>query len=199
VAVPGPYGGINWSGFAWDAKHQRLVVAVTNLPFVVQLIAAGHHGDFPEDDSNSQEGTPYGMARGFLRAPSGMPCAPPPWGELVALDLARGEVAWRVALGTLEEPFPGIGSHAKGSVILGGPIVTAAGLIFIGGTMDRHFRAFSSDTGQELWSTTLPASAHATPITYEAKGRQFIVIAAGGHTRITEEAQGDSLMAFALP
>jgi quinoprotein glucose dehydrogenase len=204
VAVPGPYGGINWSGFAWDAKHERLIVAVSNLPFRVQLIAAeefaaGHHGDFPTDDSNPQTGTPYGMARGFLRAPSGLPCAPPPWGELVALDLASGKIAWRRPLGTLDEPFPGIGTRATGSVTLGGPIVTAGGLIFIGGTMDRHFRAFSADSGQELWSTALSASAHATPITYEARGRQFVVIAAGGHTRITEEAQSDALMAFALP
>jgi quinoprotein glucose dehydrogenase len=204
LAVPGPYGGINWSGFAWDAKHEHLIVAVSNLPWVVQLIpssqfAAGHHGDFPEDDSNAQAGTPYGMARGFLRAPSGVPCVPPPWGELVALDLARGKIAWRRALGSIEEPFPGIGSRAAGSVIYGGPIVTAGGLIFIGGTMDRHFRAFSADSGEELWSAELPASAHATPITYEVQGKQFVVIAAGGHTRITEEAQGDVLIAFALP
>jgi quinoprotein glucose dehydrogenase len=204
VAVPGPYGGINWSGFAWDATREHLIVAVSNLPFVVQLIAAdefaaGHHGDFPTDDWNPQTGTPYGMARGFLRAPSGMPCAPPPWGELVALDLRSGKIAWRTPLGTLDEPFPGVGTRATGSVTLGGPIVTAGGLIFIGGTMDRHFRAFSADSGQELWSTELPASAHATPITYEANGRQFVVIAAGGHTRITEEAQSDALVAFALP
>jgi quinoprotein glucose dehydrogenase len=84
-------------------------------------------------------------------------------------------------------------------VMLGGPIVTAGGLIFIGGTMDRRFRALSADTGQELWSATLPASGHALPITYEAHGRQFVVIAAGGHTRITEEAQNDALVAFTLP
>jgi quinoprotein glucose dehydrogenase len=139
------------------------------------------------------------MARGFLRAPSGMPCAPPPWGELVALDLASGKIAWRRPVGTMEEPFPDISTRATGSVTLGGPIVTAGGLIFMGGTMDRRFRAFSADTGQELWSTTLPASGHALPITYEAHGRQFVVIAAGGHTRITEEAQSDALVAFALP
>ena len=65
--------------------------------------------------------------------------------------------------------------------------------------MDRHFRAFSANGGEELWSAALTASAHALPITYEAKGRQFVVIAAGGHTRITEEAQSDALVAFALP
>jgi membrane-bound PQQ-dependent dehydrogenase (glucose/quinate/shikimate family) len=204
LSVPGPYGGINWSGFAWDAKHERVIVPVSNFPWVVQLVpadqfAAGRRGDFPEDDSNPQTGTLYGMVRGFLRAPSRLPCAPPPWGELVALDLANGKIAWRRPLGTFEEPFPGVGKRAAGSVIFGGPIVTAGGVVFIGGAMDRHFRAFSSETGEELWSTELGASAHATPITYEVNGKQFVVIAAGGHTRITEEAQSDALVAFALP
>jgi quinoprotein glucose dehydrogenase len=204
LSVPGPYGGMNWSGFAWDAKHEHVIVPVSNFPWVVQLVpadefAAGRHGDFPADDSNPQTGTPYGMARGFLRAPSGLPCASPPWGELVSVDLANGEIAWRRPLGTLEEPFPGVGERAAGSIIFGGPIVTAGGLVFIGGTMDRRFRALSAENGEELWSVTLPASAHATPVTYEVDGKQYVVVAVGGHTRITEEAQSDALMAFALP
>jgi quinoprotein glucose dehydrogenase len=204
LSVPGPYGGINWSGFAWDAKHEHVIVPVSNFPWLVQLVpadrfAAAGRGDFPADDSNPQTGTPYGMVRGYLRAPSGLPCAAPPWGELVALDLANGKIAWRRALGTLEEPFPGVGKRAAGSIIFGGPIVTAGGLIFIGGTMDRRFRALASETGEELWSMELSASAHATPITYEANGKQYVVIAAGGHTRIAEEAQSDALVAFALP
>jgi quinoprotein glucose dehydrogenase len=201
--VPGPFGGINWSGFAWDAKHERLIVAASNLPFKVQLIptdkfAVGYHGDFRADWA-PQTGTPYALARGPLRAPSGVPCAPPPWGELVAVDLAAGRIAWREPLGSMEEPFPGIGKAAAGSVTLGGPIVTAGGLIFVGGTMDRRFRAFSADNGKELWSAALPASAHALPITYEASGRQFVVIAAGGSAKIDEEARSDVLLAFALP
>jgi len=203
LAVPGPFGGINWSGFAWDAKHERLIVAVSNLPFKVQLIptdklAAGYHGDFRADWAR-QIGTPYGLARGPLRAPSGVPCAPPQWGELLAVDLAAGRIVWREPLGSMEEPFPDIGKAAAGSVTLGGPIVTAGGLIFVGGTMDRRFRAFSADNGKELWSAALPASAHALPITYEVSGRQFVVIAAGGSAKIDEEAQSDVLAAFALP
>ena len=77
--------------------------------------------------------------------------------------------------------------------------MTAGGLIFVGGTTDRHFRAFEAATGKELWSTDLPASAHALPITYEAAGKQFVVIAAGGSAKIDEERQSDALMAFALP
>jgi len=112
------------------------------------------------------------------------------------MDIAGGKIAWRHPLGTMAEPFPGIGT---GSVTLGGPIVTAGGLIFVGGTMDRRFRAFSADNGKEFWSASLPASAHPLPITYEAGGKQFVVIAAGGHAKIDEEAHGDALMAFALP
>jgi len=99
----------------------------------------------------------------------------------------------------MAEPFPDLAKSAEGSVILGGPIVTAAGLIFIGGTMDRRFRALSADTGKVLWSAALPASAHALPITYEAGGRQFVVIAAGANAHIDEERRGDALVAFALP
>jgi quinoprotein glucose dehydrogenase len=204
AAIPGNVGGINWSGFAWDARHERLIVAVTNLPMEVKLIpidrfAAGERGGFRLDDTGSQAGTPYAMVRGALKAPSGMLCAPPPWGELVAVDLAGGKIVWRRPLGTVEEVFPGIGSQAAGSLVLGGPIVTAGGLIFVGGTMDRRFRALAADSGQELWSAALPASAHALPITYEVDGRQFVVIAAGGAAKFDEEVQGDAVVAFALP
>jgi quinoprotein glucose dehydrogenase len=179
-------------------------VAVTNLPVEVKLIPRdkfeeGDRGGFRLDDAGPQIGTPYAMVRGAFKAPSGVPCAPPPWGELVAVDLAAGKIAWRRPLGSVEEAFPGIGRQAPGSVIFGGPIVTAGGLIFVGGSMDRRFRALAADTGQELWSAALPASAHALPITYEADGRQFVVIAAGGSAHLEEEVQGDALMAFALP
>ena len=203
LAVPSNYGGINWSGFAWDAKHERVIVAVSNLPVKLQLIPAdqfakGNRGSFRAEVAE-QTGAPYAIARAPLRAPSGASCGPPPWGELVAIDLAGGKIVWRQPLGRMEEPFPNLPKSAAGSVILGGPIVTAGGLIFVGGTMDRRFRALSADTGKELWSTALPASAHALPITYEAGGRQFVVIAAGANAHIDEEQRGDALVAFALP
>jgi quinoprotein glucose dehydrogenase len=201
LAVPGPYGGINWSGFAWDAKHQRLIVAVTNLPFKVQLIpadkyAAGGRGNFRGDPA-AQHGAPYALTRtAFIE---GTPCAPPPWGEVVSVDLANGKVAWRSPVGSMSEVFPGIEKSTPGSLMLGGPIVTAGGLVFIGATMDRRFHALSAETGQEIWSAELPASAHAQPITYEAGGKQFVVIAAGGSAKIDEERLGDAMVAFALP
>lgn len=203
LAIPGNVGGINWSGFAWDAGHGRLIVSVTNLPAKVRMIPAdkfkgGDHGDL-RAESTMQQGTPYAMSRNFLRAPSGLPCIKPPFGELMAVDLAAGKIVWRTPLGSLEEIAPGVGYIAKGSIVLGGPIVTASGLIFQGGTMDRTLRAFSAETGKELWSAELPASAHATPMTYEAGGKQYVLVAAGGSAKVDEERQGDAIVAYALP
>jgi quinoprotein glucose dehydrogenase len=198
LTIPSNFGGINWSGFAWDAVHELLIVPVSNLPGKVQLIpttgiVGGLHGEFAP-----QVGAPYAMVRDVIKSPSGLPCAPPPWGELIAVDLAAGKIAWRRPLGSMSEVFPGTAPNT-GSLVLGGPIVTASGLIFIGGTFDRRLRALSSATGTELWSTELPAGAHAQPITYEVDGKQFVVIAAGGHAKISEEGLSDALIAFALP
>ena len=124
-------------------RRQRTawIVSVSNIPAKVRMIPAakvvkGDKGDL-RAETTMQLGTPYAMSREFLRAPSGLPCIKPPFGELVALDLGAGKVAWRVPLGSLEELAPGVGHFAKGSIVLGGPIVTASGLIFQGGTMDR--------------------------------------------------------------
>ncbi len=203
LAVPGNLGGLNWSGMAWDGLNGRLIVAVSNLPAKIRLIprdrlAHGDRGD-PGGEIGPQDGTPYAISRAFLRGPSGAPCIPPPWGELVALDLASGRIAWRAPVCSMEELAPGIGASAPGSPILGGPVVTAGGLVFSGGSMDRRIHAFSSQSGAELWTATLPASAHAAPMTYRVGGRQFVVIAAGGSAKISEERQGDAIVAFALP
>jgi quinoprotein glucose dehydrogenase len=203
LAIPGNVGGINWSGFAWDAGAGRLIVSVTNLPAKVRMIPAakfvkGDHGDL-RAETTLQMGTPYAMSRDFLRAPSGLPCIKPPFGELMAVDLGTGKIVWRTPLGSLDEIAPGVGNIAKGSIVLGGPIVTAGGLIFQGGTMDKTLRAFSAADGKLLWSGALPASAHATPMTYEVGGKQYVVIAAGGSAKVSEEKQGDSVVAYALP
>jgi quinoprotein glucose dehydrogenase len=203
LAIPGNVGGINWSGFAWDKARGRLIVSVTNIPFKVRMIPAakyqgGDHGTL-RAETTLMRGTDWAMTREPFLSPLGLPCVKPPYGELIALDLAAGKIAWRTPLGSLDELAPGAGKVVKGSIILGGPIVTAGGLIFQGGTMDRTFRAYSAETGQQLWSAELPASAHATPMTYEAGGKQYVVIAAGGSAKVTEERQGDALVAFALP
>jgi len=204
LAIPGNVGGVNWSGFAWDQAHRRLIVSVTNLPARVRMIPADKltsgtdKGDL-RAETTLQRGTPWGMSRAPLMGPMGLPCIKPAYGELVALDLDKGQIAWRTPIGTMDEMAPGVGKLLKSSVVLGGPIVTAGGVIFQGGTLDRTFRAFSAETGQELWSAELPASAHATPMTYEAGGKQYVVVAAGGSAKVTEERQGDAVVAYALP
>ena len=139
------------------------------------------------------------MLRRFLQSPSDLPCNPPPWGTLVAVDLERGTIRWQVPLGSMQNFGGKRAAIPDGSINLGGPIATASGLVFIAGTTDAHIRAFDVESGNELWKAELPASGNATPMTYEINGKQYVVIAAGGHQRIPEEAQGDAIVAFALP
>ena len=193
LAIPGNVGGINWSGLPGTARG-RLIVSVTTCHQGAHDPAAkfvkGDKGDL-RAETTMQLGTPYAMSREFLRAPSGLPCIKPPFGELMAVDLGAGKIVWRVPLGSLEELAPGVGNIAKGSIVLGGPIVTAGGLIFQGGTLDRRLRAFSAETGKELWSAELPASAHATPMT---SGRRQAVCGGrrGGQPRSTRRQAAPS-------
>lgn len=139
------------------------------------------------------------MFRQFLVSPSGFPCSPPPWGQLVALDLNTESILWHVPLGSMQGFGGATVSVPPGSVNLGGPIITAGGLAFIGGAVDRYLRAFDVENGKELWKGALPAGGHATPMTYRApNGKQYVVIAAGGHPKISEEPLSDTLVAFAL-
>jgi quinoprotein glucose dehydrogenase len=117
------------------------------------------------------------------------------------VEMTEGKIRWQVPLGSMQDfggqqpPVP------AGSISLGGPIVTAGGLVFIAGTFDPFIRAFDIETGKELWKAELPASGNATPMTYRlgVGGKQYLVIAAGGHPKITEELLSDALVAFALP
>lgn len=134
-------------------------------------------------------------AHKLFEGPNGYPAVKPPWGTLNAINLNTGEIAWKVPLGTHSTPGDPMPSFA-GTPTRGGPIVTAGGLVFIGGTEDQKFRAFDKDTGEVLWVTKLPAAGFATPSTYMSNGRQYVVIAAAGG-RGTQP--GDYYVAFALP
>jgi len=136
----------------------------------------------------------------YLLSPFGIPCTPPPWGTLAAVDLSRGSIRWQVPLGTTRDIAPVPVSIAWGTPNMGGPVVTATGLVFIAAAMDNYLRAFDADTGEELWRGRLPAGGQATPMTYRLRqdGKQFVVIAAGGHGKMGTKL-GDALVAFALP
>ena len=105
----------------------------------------------------------------WLLSPLGAPCTAPPWGELVAVDLLDGDVRWRVPLGSIEKQLPIRFEWNLGTPSLGGPIVTAGGLVFIAGTMDGFLRAFDIETGEMLWRHEMPAGTQATPMTYEVE------------------------------
>jgi quinoprotein glucose dehydrogenase len=208
LAYPGNLGGMNWSSGAFDPERQFFVTNVVNLPMEVHLIPRERYeetersarmGQFRAEVS-PQHGTPYGMSRRPLLSPHGLPCNPPPWGSLVAVDLADGTIRWNVPLGTTEDMAANPSAIFRGTPNLGGPIITAGGLVFIASAMDDYLRAFDIETGAELWKGCLPASAQALPMTYRLRpgGKQFVVIAAGGHGKLGTRL-GDSLVAFALP
>jgi quinoprotein glucose dehydrogenase len=125
-------------------------------------------------------------------------CGALPWGELVAVNVDTKKIAWRTPLGMTE----GLGAKGEntGTLNLGGSIATKSGLVFIGATNDRRFRAFDAKTGRKLWETVLEASGAATPISYMgADGKQYVVIAAGGGTSVGQKVMSDSLVAYRLP
>lgn len=131
-------------------------------------------------------------------SPLGVPCTPPPWGKLAAIDMRTGEVVWSVPFGSVKR-F-GIRSPASwGSPNTGGSMVTAGGLIFIGASIDNRFHAYNTKTGKLLWQANLPAVGAAVPMTYRYKGKQFIVIAAGGGMGTPSNMLGDSIVAYSLP
>jgi quinoprotein glucose dehydrogenase len=207
VMWPSNLGGVNWSGIAYDPRNQRVLAAVNHLAMVVTLVPPNEvenqraSGDFPRSEFARQTGAPYAMRREALLSPWGLPCTAPPWGTLVSLDLRANRIAWQVPLGSTENLTPWfLPARDFGTPNLGGPIVTAGNLVFVGGTMDRYLRAFDLETGRELWKHALPAGGQATPMTYRAgkDERQYVVIAAGGHGPLGV-SRGDSVVAFALP
>jgi quinoprotein glucose dehydrogenase len=205
IQYPGVIGGANWGSIAFEPQRRWVVFNMTHMPSLTGLIPRERlptaERDLPDDASISEmEGTPYGLYRvPALVSPLGLPCIKPPWGTLLAVDTATGEVAWEVPLGTVRDLAPVPLPIRWGTPNLGGPIVTEGGLVFIGATMDNYLRAFDLETGRELWKGRLPAGGQATPMTYRLDdGRQFVVIAAGGHHRLGTDI-GDSVVAFALP
>jgi len=220
VVFPGSLGGANWGGAAADPTLGLVFVNTSDVGGLGWIEALRDGADSSSDDPTPQ-GPRYGrmspvggpLARFWwsdappdsggnelTASARAWPCQKPPWGQLFAVNAATGEIAWQTPLGITEE-LPEAKQHT-GRVNAGGPIVTAGGLVFIGATNDRRFRAFSSRTGAELWAAKLELNAHAVPITYLGRdGKQYVAIVAAGASEIDGEDMPDAqaLVAFALP
>ena len=203
IIFPSIRGGGNWGGAAFDPRNNLLVVRADNLASRVAVFK-------PESGSVMEEsreyanrilpiaGTPYWVQiRPFL-SPLGIPCTPPPWGELTAIDMDTGRTRWRRPMGQARRWGITLPEFLEwGSPMVGGPMITAGGLVFIGAGLDHHIRALDVKTGEQLWKHKLPAPGMAVPMTYQAGGKQYVVIAAGGNS-LAETRIRDTLVAFAL-
>jgi quinoprotein glucose dehydrogenase len=204
LQYPGVAGGMNWGGVAWDPERNLLITPLNRFGIVIQAVPRDEAERFERPPGflgfHRQLGAPYLAAQSLLLSPLGAPCTPPPWGSLVAIDLAVERIAWEVPLGSTRGRAPWPIWLDIGTPHMGGPLLTASGLTFIGATGDNTFRAFDSRSGQLLWEHRLPAGAQSTPMSYrlEAGARQLVVLAAGGSGSLATTL-GDSLLAFGLP
>jgi quinoprotein glucose dehydrogenase len=193
VLFPGTNGGANWGGASWDPETHTLYVNSMDAGMLLRMVNRPEGATIPYRPQGS------GSPNSRFWDTNLNPCQKPPWGFLTAIDLDKGEFRWRSVLGVVDD-LVARGVPPTGTSNLGGSIVTAGGLVFIGATNDSRFRAFDKGSGKELWMTRLPASAHATPMTFVGRrtGKQYIVIAAGGGNKYNK-IYSDSLVAFSLP
>jgi len=205
IEFPWAAGGSNWGGMAYDPRAHLAIVNAMNIAGYVRLFPAVEFQRRKQEavpggpEIAPQFGAPFGMERGLVLSPLGIPCNRPPWGTISAVDLDTGALRWQHPFGAAPMAL-GLHAPAKwGAPNLGGPLVTASGLVFIGATSDGKFRALNAWTGDVLWEYDLPYPGAATPMSFQTRdGRQFVVIAAGGSI-LLQSPIGDALVAFALP
>jgi len=187
IIFPGFDGGTNWGGGSFDPTTGWFYVNSHDEPWIMTLVPAKPDAGYPYNHT------------GYNRFvdPEGYAAIRPPWGQLTAIDLNRGAIAWQVVLGEFKE-LRARGIPPTGTQNIGGSVVTAGGLVFIGATQDEKFRAFDKATGKVLWEAQLDAGGYATPCTYAVNGKQYVVIAAGGGGK-PRTRSGDAFVAFALP
>jgi len=201
VYFPSFMGATNWGGVSVDPVNNILVTNTTQVPAILRmypraeadrLMAAGKR-------MTPSIGAPYAHTMEPMLSPLGAPCIRPPWGTLLAIDLEKGERLWEVPLGSTRDVAPFPLWFDWGVPNMGGSLLTASGLVFIGATADNFLRAFDVKTGQELWKARLPGGGQATPMSYRLSkdGRQYVVIAAGGHKYLGTDVS-DALVAYAL-
>jgi quinoprotein glucose dehydrogenase len=217
IEYPGYTGGMEWGGAAADAPRGIAIINTNYVPTYPRIATReeanklGLHRISNKDSGNRyvgsydpQEGTPYAILTGLFMSPLDVPCTAPPFGRISAVDLTSGKLLWSQPFGTARGSGP-LGMHSElpfliGTPNLGGAVVTRGGIFFIGAAQDGYLRAYETATGKELWRYALPTGGQATPMTYLSpeSGRQFVVIAAGGHKGLNA-TPGDYIVGFTLP
>ena len=195
VTFPSTLGGGNWNGLAYDPTRALVFTNVSNIGQVARM----QQGKDRSGNVGWVRASPWGGPVGrFWNPESKIPCNAPPFGELVAVNVNTGEIAWKQPLGFYPE-LKARGFANTGAPNIGGPMVTQSGVLFVGASTDRQFRAFDSASGKLLWETELDAAAHSVPMTFLGRdGRQYVVVAAGGGSFLGSPA-GRHIVAFALP
>lgn len=202
---PGNFGVFNWGSVAVDPVRQVMFGMPTYLAFTSRLVprseiapkGAGEKGS--EQGLNRNEGAPYGVYMGPFLSPLGIPCQAPPWGYVAGADLRTGEIAYKRRNGTVYDMTPLPLPFEVGVPGIGGPMITAGGVAFLGAAVDNYLRAYDLTTGEQLWRARLPAGGQATPMTYALEnGKQYVVMVAGGHGSVGTKA-GDYVLAYTLP
>ncbi|TPK67042.1 MULTISPECIES: glucose/quinate/shikimate family membrane-bound PQQ-dependent dehydrogenase [unclassified Mesorhizobium] len=204
LVYPGNFGVFNWGGVAVDPVRQVLFGMPTYLAFTSRLVP---RADVPppgdakgsEQGLNRNDGAPYAVVMGPFLSPLGIPCQAPPWGYVAGADLRTGQIVYKHRNGTVYDMTPLPLPLKVGVPGIGGPMITAGGVAFLGAAVDDYLRAYDLTSGRQLWQARLPAGGQSTPMTYTvADGRQFVVIVAGGHGSVGTKP-GDYVMAYALP
>jgi quinoprotein glucose dehydrogenase len=209
LVQPGNFGVFNWGSVAIDPQRQIAFTTPASLAFVSRLVPRANDttlyvqgGDKPKGALpalNENFGAPFAAELHPFTSMLGIPCQEPPWGSVAAADLTTGQLVWRHKNGTVRDLTPLPLPFPMGVPALGGPIITAGGVAFLSGTLDYYVRGYDLATGKQLWRARLPAGGQATPMSYlGADGRQYIVVAAGGHGSLGTKA-GDAVIAYALP
>ena len=187
IIFPGFDGGSNWGGGSFDPTTSWYYINSHDEPWILTLVPAPDGAGYPYTHTGYNH---------FVDA-EGYAAIKPPWGQLTAYNLNKGEIVWQAVLGEFQE-LTARGLPPTGTQNIGGSVVTAGGLVFIGATQDEKFRAFDKTNGKVLWEAQVPAGGYASPCTYEVKGKQYVIIAAGGGGKLRTRS-GDAYVAFALP
>ena len=202
LVYPGNFGVFNWGSVAVDPQRQVMFGMPTYLAFVSTLVpqeqVRGQQINAGEQGLNANVGADYGVRMHPFLSPIGVPCQVPPWGTVAGADLRTGKIAYQYRNGTIRDLSPVPLPVRIGVPGIGGPLLTASGVAFLGAAVDNNFRAYDVASGKILWDVRIPAGGQATPMSYlNSQGEQMVVLVAGGHGSIGTKA-GDYVVAYKL-